>query len=340
MSAGSPASSRPHTFVVEAGAAGGRLDLVLAAQFPEVSRTQFTRHVSEGAVTVNGKLAAPSRKLRAGEVIAWTPADPRPSLELCAQAIPLQVVYEDASLLVLDKPPGLVVHPAAGHEDGTLVNALLAHCRDLRGIGGELRPGIVHRLDKDTSGLLVVAKDDATMAALGADFKIHRVRRAYDALVVGRPPRAAGKIDTLHGRDPHDRKRFTTRVKTGRRAVTNWRLVEDLGRAARLQAELETGRTHQVRVHFAALGCPILGDATYGRSPRDAAVREIARTLGRQALHARVLGFFHPKTGAWLEFQSEPPADFSAALASLRALAAEDQSRADARVRSPSRKGG
>ena len=326
--------------MVAPSAAGRRLDLVLAAEFPEVSRTQFTRHVSEGAVTVNGKAAAPSRKLRAGEVIVWTPPAPRSRVELRAQDIPLQIVYEDASLVVIDKPAGLVVHPAAGHEDGTLVNALLAHCRDLRGIGGELRPGIVHRLDKDTSGLLVVAKDDATMVALGADFKIHRVRRVYDALVVGRPPRAAGKIDTLHGRDPYDRKRFTTRVKTGRRAITNWRLVEDLGRAALVQAELETGRTHQVRVHFAALGCPILGDSSYGRSPRDAAVREIARTLGRQALHARVLGFFHPKTGAWLEFQSEPPADFSAALDSLRVLAADDRAKAERRVRPRSRKGG
>ena len=340
MSTGLPVSSRQHTFVVSPTAAGRRLDLVLVAEFPQVSRTQLTRQVSEGAVTVNGQMAAPSRKVRAGEVIAWTKPAARPSRELRAQDIPLHVVYEDGSLVVLDKPPGLVVHPAAGHEDGTLVNALLAHCRDLRGIGGELRPGIVHRLDKDTSGLLVVAKDDATMAALGADFAIHRVRRVYDALVVGRPPRAAGTIDTLHGRDPHVRKRFSTRVKTGRRAITNWRLVEDLGRAALLQAELETGRTHQVRVHLAALGCPILGDTTYGRSPRDAAVRKIAQTLGRQALHARVLGFVHPRTGAWLEFQSDPPADFAAALDSLRVLVADDRAKANARAQTLSPKGG
>jgi 23S rRNA pseudouridine1911/1915/1917 synthase len=313
------------TFIVAPHAAGNRLDVVLAAEFPEVSRTQFTRQITEGAVRVNGQSVSPSRKMRAGDEVAWTPPIPRASTDVPAQDIPLQVVYEDECLLVINKPAGLVVHPAAGHEDGTLVNALLAHCQDLRGIGGELRPGIVHRLDKDTSGLLVVAKDEPTLVALGADFKIHRIKRMYDALVVGRAPRASGKIDTLHGRDPYDRKKFTTKVKTGRRAVTNWRLVEELGSAAHLQAELETGRTHQVRVHFAAMGCPILGDATYGRPPRDLEIRALARDLGRQALHARVLGFFHPKTKAWLEFQAEPPADFAQALQGLRALVRQGQ---------------
>jgi 23S rRNA pseudouridine1911/1915/1917 synthase len=311
------------SFTVAPHAAGQRLDVVLAAEFPEVSRTQFTRQIGEGAVTVNGQSVAPSRKVRAGETVAWTPPIPRASGDVEAQDIPLQVIHEDECLLVLNKPAGLVVHPAAGHEDGTLVNALLAHCKDLRGIGGELRPGIVHRLDKDTSGLLVVAKDEPTLVALGEDFKIHRIKRMYDALVVGRAPRASGKIDTLHGRDPYDRKKFTTKVKTGRRAVTNWRLVEELGGAAHLQAELETGRTHQVRVHFAAMGCPLLGDSTYGRPPRDLDIRALAQTLGRQALHARVLGFFHPKTKAWLEFQVEPPDDFAQALHGLRALVAQ-----------------
>ncbi len=287
---------------------------------PDVSRTQLGRHVGQGAVTVGGQVVlAPSRKLRAGEEVAWSP----PAVEatdLRAEAIPLTVVYEDRHLVVIDKPPGLVVHPAPGHEAGTLVNALLAHVRDLRGIGGELRPGIVHRIDKDTSGLLVVAKDDATMVALGAAFKAHDIARVYEALVVGKPPGPSGRIETLHGRDPRDRKKFSIRVKTGRRAVTTWRVVERLGGAARMEAELETGRTHQVRLHLASLGCPILGDAVYGKPPRDPTLRAIAQELGRQALHARVLGFRHPATGQALRFEAAPPADFQQALASLRAV--------------------
>jgi len=306
-------------FNVAPAEVGLRLDVVLAARIDGVSRTQLARHIGEAAVTVNGKTAAPSQKLRAGDRVVWTAPAVRP-VEIAAEDIPLRVVYEDACLVVIDKPAGLVVHPAAGHEDGTLVNALLAHCQDLRGIGGELRPGIVHRIDKDTSGLLVVAKDEPTMTALGADFKVHSIRRIYEALAVGRPARDSGRIETLIGRDPHDRKKFSIKVRAGKRAVTNWRLLEDFGKACRMQVELETGRTHQVRVHLSAMGCPLLGDATYGRPPRDAEVRAIGKQLGRQALHARVLGFRHPKTDKWLEFESTPPEDFMAALAALRQL--------------------
>jgi len=313
------APEAPRKFLVGPDGAGQRLDVVLAQRIVGVSRTQLSRHVAEGAVTLNGGPATPSQKLRKGDEIVWTMPAVR-AIELAAQDIPLRIVYEDAHLVVVDKPAGLVVHPAAGHEDGTLVNALLAHCHDLRGIGGELRPGIVHRIDKDTSGLLVVAKDDATMNALGADFKIHRIRRVYEALALGRPAGASGKIETLHGRDPHDRKRFTIKVRVGKRAVTLWRVVESLGAATRMEAELETGRTHQVRVHFAAMGCPLLGDATYGRPPRDADLRAIGKQLGRQALHARTLGFHHPASGQWMEFECAPPEDFMVALAALRKL--------------------
>jgi 23S rRNA pseudouridine1911/1915/1917 synthase len=305
--------------VVAADAAGQRLDVFLAQNVAEVSRSQLSRQIGEAAVTVNGAAGTPSRKLRAGDVVVWTPPPPV-ATEIAAEALPLKVVYEDRWLVVIDKPAGLVVHPAPGHEAGTLVNALLAHVRDLRGIGGELRPGIVHRIDKDTSGLLVVAKDDQTMAALGAAFKAHTVERVYDALVAGTPPGPGGRIDTFYGRDPNARKKFSSRVRTGKRAVTNWSVVERYPGAARIEARLETGRTHQVRVHMAALGCPLLADKTYGRPPRDAAVRAIAEALGRQALHARTLAFVHPGTGEKLSFAAPLPPDMQAALEALRAL--------------------
>jgi len=307
--------------VVAAAHAGMRLDVFLAATVPDVSRSQLTRHITEGAVTVAGAAAVPSRKMRAGELVVWTPPAVMVT-DLVAEELPLSIVYEDAQLVVIDKPAGMVVHPAPGHAKGTLVNALLARIGDLRGIGGELRPGIVHRIDKDTSGLLVVAKDDVTMVALGAAFKAHDIARVYEALVVGKPPAPSGRVETLYGRDPRDRKKFSIKVKAGKRAITNWRVIETLGDAARIEARLETGRTHQVRVHMAALGLPLLGDPVYGRTPREPALRDIARTLGRQALHARSLGFRHPKTGARLELTSEPPADYARALASLRALGA------------------
>jgi 23S rRNA pseudouridine1911/1915/1917 synthase len=299
--------------------AGQRLDLFLAQQVPGVSRSQLARQIGQAAVTVNGAAGTPSRKLRAGDLVVYDPPPVVP-VDIAAQEMPLRVVHEDRWLVVIDKPAGLVVHPAPGHEAGTLVNALLAHCQDLRGIGGELRPGIVHRIDKDTSGLLVVAKDDATMNALAAEFKAHTIERVYEALVAGTPPAPGGRIDTFYGRDPRDRKKFSSRVRSGKRAVTNWTVAERFPGAARIEARLETGRTHQVRVHLAALGCPLLGDKTYGRPPRDPKVREIADALGRQALHARVLGFVHPATGKKLSFESLPPPDMQAALAALRAL--------------------
>lgn len=314
------APGAPRSFTVPAERGGARLDAALAGLTDETSRSQLARQIAEGAVSVNGEVCrSSSRKVRAGDRIEWLPPPATPT-ELLAQAIPLQVLFEDEFLVVVDKPAGMVVHPAPGHEDGTLVNALLAHCQDLRGIGGQLRPGIVHRLDKGTSGVMVVAKDETTLAALGEAFKAHDIERAYEALVVGRPAAEQGRIETLHGRDSRDRKRFSISVRTGKRAVTNWRVLESWTGTARLEARLETGRTHQVRLHFASMGCPILGDPVYARPPRDPQLRALAVQLGRQMLHARRLGFRHPKTGAPLLFDVPPPADHTAVAERLRGV--------------------
>ena len=301
-----------------------RLDRFLADSYPEFARSRWDAWVRAGNVRVNGEVVQKAgTRIRAGATVETELPDPAPpAMHLQPEDIALPTLFEDSHLWIVDKPAGMVVHPAPGHAKGTLVNALLARIGDLRGIGGELRPGIVHRIDKDTSGLLVVAKDDVTMVALGAAFKAHDIARVYEALVVGKPPAPSGRVETLYGRDPRDRKKFSIKVKAGKRAITNWRVIETLGDAARIEARLETGRTHQVRVHMAALGLPLLGDPVYGRTPREPALRDIARTLGRQALHARSLGFRHPKTGARLELTSEPPADYARALASLRALGA------------------
>jgi 23S rRNA pseudouridine1911/1915/1917 synthase len=282
------------------------------------SRSQLKRRIEEGEVRVAGAAARPSRKLRAGEPVVFVPAPPAPA-QAEPEPIPLAVLHEDAHLVVVDKPAGMVVHPAAGHARGTLVNALLAR-GDLAGVGGVLRPGIVHRLDRDTSGVLVAAKDDPTHVALAAAFKAHAAEREYWAIVVGTPP-PRGRFDTCYGRHPVHRKRFSSKVPEGKRAVTEYRVLERLPGATLVQATLHTGRTHQVRVHFADHGWPVLGDPVYGRPPRDPALRALGDALGRQALHARRLAFAHPATGERLDFVTDPPPDFQRALAALRQAA-------------------
>ena len=296
-----------------------RLDQFLAAQGLPYSRAQIQRRISAGEVLLNGAPAKPSARVREGDQVRFTPPEPVPAT-LEPEAIPLAILYEDAHLIAIDKPAGMVVHPAAGHARGTLVHALLHHCRDLAGIGGELRPGIVHRLDKDTSGVLVVAKDEPTLVSLQALFKAHRLERRYLALVAPAPAPPAGEWRTLYGRDPRDRKKFSSRVRSGKPALTRYATLERLagGAAALLELTLLTGRTHQIRVHCRDHGCPVLGDSVYGRPPRDPRARQVARVLGRPALHARWLALEHPATGARLELSAPPPADFAAALASLR----------------------
>jgi 23S rRNA pseudouridine1911/1915/1917 synthase len=306
---------------VEAAAAGARLDRFLAERLPEQSRARLQALIAAGTVALDGKPAKPSLKLKPGQLVEVDFPVPVASLP-AAEDIPLAVVHEDSHLLVIDKPAGLVVHPGAGRSTGTLVNALLRHVKDLSGIGGVLRPGIVHRLDRGTSGLLVVAKDDATHRDLARQFASRRVEKEYLALVVGLPSRAEGEISLPIGRDPVHRRKMSVRAPRGREARTGYSLVEALDGAALLRVRLHTGRTHQIRVHLAAIGHPVAGDETYGglREPpsRRASSREALRSLRRPALHAARLAFEHPDTRARVTFDSPLPEDISSVVRRLR----------------------
>jgi 23S rRNA pseudouridine1911/1915/1917 synthase len=317
-------------------AKGLRLDRVLAGMVPAVSRSRMQALIREGHVSIDGAVSAdPSLKLRGGENLTLTlpPAlPPGPT----AEKIPLKVLYEDEQLIVIDKPAGLVVHPAAGHERGTLVNALIAHCGEsLSGIGGVRRPGIVHRLDKDTSGVMVVAKTDAAHAGLSEQFAAHgadgRLERAYLAVVWGVPPRGRGVIDAALSRSSQNRLKIAVVPDdAGRHAVTHYEVLETFADsekqpvASLVRLHLETGRTHQIRVHLSHIGHPVLGDPLYGRGflTRAARLPDLARAalddLDRQALHAAELGFEHPLTGDALNFQSPLPADIERLVAGLR----------------------
>jgi 23S rRNA pseudouridine1911/1915/1917 synthase len=332
----------PERFVLEPGRARERVDKALARLLAPRSRATVQRWIREGRVTIDGAPCRARDSVAGGAVLE---VEVGPDLISKAEpdaSVRFAVVFEDAHLIVVDKPAGVVVHPARGHRSGTLVSGLLARPgfavvpRDERDPAGHLRPGIVHRIDKDTSGLLVVAKDALTREGLKSQLAAHTVTRVYQALTEGVP--RAQRIDTFYGRDPRSRLRFTSRLLAGKRAVTNVQPIEVFRDAAALvECRLETGRTHQIRVHLAEqAGTPLLADALYrGSAPAPAASRarpasaasaldlpHLAGELGRQALHARVLGFVHPVTGQALCFESEPPADFSAALGALRRWAA------------------
>ncbi len=285
--------------------AGDRLDRALA-RLAGVPRAQARRWIDEERVQVDGRGGRASQRVRPGERIEAEPPEPVAST-LVAEPLPLAILFEDADLVVVDKPAGLVVHPAPGHPRGTLVNALLHHCGDLAGIGGVLRPGIVHRLDRGTSGVLVVAKHDEAHTGLADQFRRHDVERVYRAWVRGVPGVDEGLVDRPVGRHPRDRKRMSVRTRSGRPARTRWRIEERFRRrgVARLEVRPETGRTHQIRVHLASSGLPILGDPLYGRGRREADLR-------RPALHAALLGFEHPRSGERLRFEAPLPDDLRA----------------------------
>ncbi len=304
--------------VVPVAQRGQRLDRALATLWGGgLSRAEAQRWIDAGAVTVDGGRAEGAKKLRGGEALVVTPPPPPVTEASPDPSVRFDTLFEDAHLLVLDKPPHLVVHPAAGHADGTLVNGLLARGGFELDGDDHTRPGIVHRLDKGTSGVMVVAKTAAAREGLTALFAAHDIDRAYLAICVGVP--RDGTITTTHGRHPTDRLRFTSRLASGKRAVTHVRVVRPLARGAALvECTLETGRTHQIRLHLAEVAqAPVLGDPVYGARPRDAALRALGQALGRQALHAARLGFVHPITGASLAFTTPPPSDMQRALDEL-----------------------
>ena len=290
---------------------GVRLDSFLACRVPELTRSAAARLIETGRVTVAGRTAVKSCRLEGGELVEAELPDPEPTQAL-PQDIPLDVVYEDEDVIVVNKPAGLVVHPAPGHPDGTLVNALLHHCgSSLSGIGGELRPGIVHRIDRDTSGLIIAAKNDAAHQALSAQLQDHTLARTYEAVVVGNLREDRGTVDAPIGRHHTDRKKMAVTDRGGRAAVTHWEVLERFQGFTHVRCRLETGRTHQIRVHMAHLGHPICGDTVYG-------ARKPVPGLTGQCLHAVGLRFIHPRTGEAVELSCPLSDAFTALLEKLR----------------------
>jgi 23S rRNA pseudouridine1911/1915/1917 synthase len=323
-------------FVVAGDAAARRLDAWLAGQLPDLGRNRAKQLILEGHVAIGGRtIVEAKRPVKPGEIVV-VDVPPPVAAEPEAEAIPLDVVYEDDALIVIDKPAGLVVHPAAGNRSGTLVNALIAHCgASLSGIGGVARPGIVHRLDKDTTGLLVVAKTDRAHKALAAQFADHGrtgpLERGYMALTWGSLPRASGTIEAPLGRSTKNREKIEVKRAGGREAITHYRVVEAYGPknkpvAALVECQLETGRTHQIRVHLASIGHPVVGDRAYGAGFATKATllpepaRSLATGLRRQALHAYLLAFEHPETGDEMRFESRLPDDIGALVTALKTL--------------------
>lgn len=299
-----------HEFQIELEA-GQRIDVFLAEKLEGKTRSAVQKLVAGGHVRINGAPASKNGKLRVGDVVMVEEPEPK-SLDVEAEDIPLSVVYEDDDLLVVNKPKGMVVHPAAGNESGTLVNALLYHCRDsLSGINGVIRPGIVHRIDKDTSGLLIVAKNDNAHLKLAEQIERHSFSRVYHAVVYGNIKENEGTIETQLGRHPQDRKKMAVLASGGRHAVTHFRVLERYGSFTYVELRLETGRTHQIRVHMASIGHPVAGDPVYGP-------KKVLDFLNGQCLHAKTIGFIHPATGEYLEFDSPLPKVFEDFLEKLR----------------------
>lgn len=300
------------TFAAEKEDIGIRIDVFLADALEDVSRSGVQKLMEQGHIQLNGKAVKPNYKLREKDVIdVQIPDVAEP--EILPENIPLDILYEDQDVIVLNKPQGMVVHPAPGHTSGTLVNALMYHCgAELSGINGEKRPGIVHRIDKDTSGVLMVAKNNAAHQSLAEQLAVHSITRKYNAIVYNGFSEESGTVDQPIGRNPQDRKKMAVTQKHSRHAVTHYRVLERLGNFTLIEAQLETGRTHQIRVHMTYIGHPLLGDTVYGKKKQPFG-------LAGQVLHARVLGFRHPSTGEYMEFEAPLPPYFETLLTRLKA---------------------
>jgi 23S rRNA pseudouridine1911/1915/1917 synthase len=323
MTPAEPVESKDFSIRVSEKGRKTRFDQFLSQSNLGISRSQAKRLIEAQQIFLNGQPAKPSTHLKTGDLVSGRLPEPEP-LSLEPEPISLSILYEDSSIVVIDKPPGMVVHPAVGNVSGTLVNALVYHCRDLGGINGVLRPGIVHRLDKDTSGVIVVAKNDESYHSLVRQFKNREVDKTYLAIACGAFTKDEGIIDAEIGRHRTERKRMSTRTGKGRAAITRWKVIERLGAFALLEIFPRTGRTHQIRVHLSFIGHPILGDPLYGRKSRpeairDALLRESVERMRRQALHAHRLAFTHPRTGERVEFVSPVPEDMNSVLTWLRA---------------------
>ena len=304
--------------------AGQRFDTVIASRILSLSRSYANRLIRAGHVTINGLTKKPGYVIRCGEIVRCKIPPPQP-ITCKPEPIPLCILYEDQDIIVLNKPPGLVVHPAPGHPGGTLVNGLLHYCRDLKGIGGELRPGIVHRLDKETSGTIIVAKNDMAHESLSNQFKKRQVQKSYLALVYGEMKTSSGVISLPIGRHPTNRKKMSTRSRRSRSTETRWKIKEAFPGLTLLEIDLKTGRTHQVRVHCAAIGHPVAGDATYGgkkilRGLAPGPIQDTIKGIRRQMLHAWQLTLLHPRTGELMHFESPIADDMACVLDDLRTL--------------------
>jgi len=313
-----------HSFIATESDAGHRLDTVIAARLPTLSRSRASRLIRAGHITVNGLTKKPGYLTRPGDVVRSEIPSPEP-VKCSPEVIPLSILHEDQDIIVLNKPPGLVVHPGAGHKSKTLANALLFHCPGLEAVGSRIRPGIVHRLDKETSGTMVIAKNDLTHESLSRQFKMRKIHKAYLALVYGEMNAPEGVINLPIGRHPTDRKKMSTQSRRSRPTDTRWKVKEAFSGVTLLEIDLKTGRTHQVRVHCAAISHPVVGDGKYGGKRRwkeltSQDLRNILKSVKRQMLHAWQLTFLHPRTEKLMSFESPLAKDMASVLEELRTI--------------------